>query len=222
MRLVLPIAVGLSVIAGAQGQVAPSELPGTAVRILGESLKAAQPHPRHVWRDTAPLNADGTVNAYVEIPRGELRKWELDMAKNARAIDRMIPAEVGGYPINYGFVPQTVSYDGDPFDALVLGPPLPGGQMVRGTIVGLMLMEDEKGLDSKVVLAPAGSDAHRLTEAIQRELTDYFSRYKQHEPGGFSRVPGWGTAGDGLALIRMTHAFFNDCRGRTGACTVRP
>ena len=222
MRLVLPLAVGLTVIVGAQGQVAPSELPGTAVQILSESLKAAQPHARHVWRDTAPLNSDGTVNAYVEIPRGELRKWELDMAANARAIDRMIPAEVGAYPINYGFVPQTVSYDGDPFDALVLGPPLPGGQIVRGTIVGLMLMEDEKGLDSKVVLAPAGSDAYRLTESIQRELADYFGRYKQHEPGGFSRVPGWGTPGDGLAFIRMTHAFFNECRGRTGPCTVRP
>ena len=48
------------------------------------------------------------------------------------------------------FVPHTVSYDGDPFDGLVLGPPLEGGRMVRGVIVGLMLMEDEKDLDSKV------------------------------------------------------------------------
>ena len=49
------------------------------------------------------------------------------MRANARAIDRMMPVDVGGYPVNYGFVPQTISYDGDPFDVLVLGPPLAGG-----------------------------------------------------------------------------------------------
>ena len=76
------------------------------------------------------------------------------MGANVRAVDRVIPQAIGGYPINYGFVPQTVSYDGDPFDALVLGPPLPGGSIVSGIIVGLMFMEDEKGLDSKVVLSP--------------------------------------------------------------------
>ena len=45
------------------------------------------------------------------------------MSTNERAIDRIIPKAIGGYPVNYGFVPQTVSYDGDPFDVLVLGPP---------------------------------------------------------------------------------------------------
>ena len=96
------------------------------------------------------------MNAYIEISRGDRRKWELDMRANARAIDRMMPESVGGYPVNYGFVPQTVSYDGDPFDALVLGPAIAGGETVRGVIVGLMYMEDEKGLDSKVVLSLTG------------------------------------------------------------------
>ena len=102
-------------------------LPAAAVAQLSRSLDAAKPHARHVWRDTPPLNADGTVNGYVEIPRDDRRKWEFDMAANARAIDRMMPETLGGYPVNYGFVPQTVSYDGDPFDVLVLGPPLTGG-----------------------------------------------------------------------------------------------
>ena len=93
------------------------------------------------------------MNAYIEIARGDRQKWELDMRANERAIDRVIPESVGGYPVNYGFVPQTVSYDGDPFDVLVLGPPITGGETVRGIIVGLMYMEDEKGLDSKVVLS---------------------------------------------------------------------
>ena len=70
--------------------------------------------------------------------------------------------------MNYGFVPQTVSYDGDPFDILVLGPPIAGGSLVRGVIVGLMLMEDEKGLDSKVVVSvaePDGTPKYPLTRS---------------------------------------------------------
>jgi inorganic pyrophosphatase len=194
-------------------------LPATASTQLARSLEAASAHSEHVWRDTPPLNDDGTVNAYIEIPRGERRKWEFDMRAHDRALDRMMPNDVGGYPVNYGFVPQTISYDGDPFDALVLGPPLPGGRTVRGVIVGLMFMEDEKGRDSKVVLAVAdrhGRPTDRLTPAEQQVMTDYFSRYKQHEPGTFSKVPGWGSVAQGLSHVTTTHAFFRECRHRAG------
>jgi inorganic pyrophosphatase len=181
-------------------------------------------HSEHLWRDTPPLNEDGTVNAYIEIARGDRRKWEFDMRANARAIDRMMPADVGGYPVNYGFVPRTVSYDGDPFDALVLGPPLPGGRIVAGAVVGLMFMEDEKGLDSKVVLSTLDRDRrprHVLTADVQREIGEYFKRYKRHEPGKFSKVPGWGSAAQGLALVARTHTFFQECRQHAGApCRV--
>jgi inorganic pyrophosphatase len=132
----------------------------------------------------------------------------------------MIPPQIGGYPVNYGFVPQTVSYDGDPFDILVLGPPLAGGSLIRGTAVGLMQMEDEKGLDSKVVVSlpgPDGKVTHQLTRAEQRRIGDYFNGYKRDQPGLFSRVPGWGSAADGLAYVTTTHAFFLQCRNRGGA-----
>ena len=203
---------------------APGELPAAARAQLGRSLDAAAPHERHVWRDSPPLNADGTVNGYVEIPRGDRRKFEFDMRRNARAIDRMMPETIGGYPVNYGFVPQTVSYDGDPFDVLVLGPPLPGGTLVRGVIVGLLRMEDEKGLDSKVVSSPVGPDgraAYELTDRARAEIADYFRRYKQHEPGKFSRVTGWGSAADGREYVETTHLFFRECRRQTAApCRV--
>jgi inorganic pyrophosphatase len=195
-------------------------LPAAATVSLAASLDGSSRHERHIWRDTAPLTADGAVNAYIEIPRGERRKWEFDMRANARAIDRVMPAEVGGYPVNYGFVPQTVSYDGDPFDVLVLGPPLPGGRLVRGAIVGLMLMEDEKGIDSKVVVSPTGPGGqpiHQLDDAERERIGEYFRRYKRHEPGKFSKVPGWGSASEGRAHIAMTHAFFRECRARAGA-----
>jgi inorganic pyrophosphatase len=166
---------------------------------------------RNVWRDTPPTNADGTVNAYIEIAKGDRRKWEFNRTANRREIDRMIPASVGGYPVNYGFVPQTLFHDGDPFDALVLGPPIDGGTLVRGIAVGLMFMEDEKGIDSKVVLSRVGRNGrpiHALTPAVQDEIGGYFKRYKLHEPGAFSRVPGWGTAAEGLEHVATGHAFF--------------
>jgi inorganic pyrophosphatase len=179
----------------------------------------------HQWRDTPPTNSDGTVNAYIEIARGDRRKWEFAMGANRREIDRMIPIEIGGYPVNYGFVPQTVSYDGDPFDALVLGPPLRDGQFVRGIAVGVMFMEDEKGLDSKVVLSrvdASGRPIDQLTAAVQNDIGDYFNRYKVGGRGTFSKVPGWGSAMQGLAFVQTTHAFFEQCGSRSGSCQITP
>jgi inorganic pyrophosphatase len=193
----------------------PLELPATATIQLGRSLAAAEASKRNIWRDTSPLNPDGTVTGYIEIARGDRRKWEFDIKHNARAIDRVMPSELGGYPVNYGFVPQTISYDGDPFDILVLGAPIAGGRLVRGTVVGLMHMEDEKGLDSKVVVSLAGRDGKprpALTADDRRRIGNFFSRYKQHEPGKFSKVPGWGSADDGLAYVKATHRFFLECR----------
>ena len=211
------LVVGLLGLAGAQDFASPPRiLPAEATAALDQSLKASSAHSKHVWRDTAPMNDDRTVNAYIEIGRGDRRKWELDMSANARAIDRMIPIDIGGYPVNYGIVPQTVSYDGDPFDALVLGPEIPGGSVVRGVIVGVMYMEDANELDSKVVLSRTGRDGkplHELTDAIRREIGDFFNQYKKHEPGAFSHVPGWGSVAEGLAYVTTTHAFFKECQG---------
>jgi inorganic pyrophosphatase len=198
----------------------PMVLPEIAVAMLASSLDAARPHQDHIWRDTPPFDSADLVNAYIEIPRGERRKYEFAMNTNDRAIDRIIPEDVGGYPTNYGFVPQTISYDGDPFDVLVLGPPLAGGRMVRGRIVGLMLMEDEKGIDSKVVLSlvdGAGRSTDALTKKDQTRIGQYFDTYKRHEPGKFSNVPGWGSAEDGRAHITVTHAFFLQCRATRGS-----
>jgi inorganic pyrophosphatase len=200
-------------------------LPASGTTQLSASLDSATGHPRHIWRDTPPVHDDGTVNAYIEIARGDRRKWEFDMRANARAIDRVIAEDIGGYPVNYGFVPQTMSYDGDPFDALVLGPSLPGGDVVRGVIVGLMYMEDEKGIDSKVVLSPVsqnGSPRYQLTVKERDEIAEYFRTYKRGEPGKFSRVPGWGSIAEGRAHVTTTHAFFRECRMRTGEpCHIR-
>ena len=205
---------------GAQaGGPAPRELPAVGTSQLARNFDAAAKHARHLWRDTPPTNADGTVNGYVEISRGDRRKWEFDMAANARAIDRVMPENIGGYPVNYGFVPQTISYDGDPFDVLVLGPPLSGGEVVRGVIVGLLHMEDDKGLDSKVVISPTGADGrplHQISPADRDRIAEYFRTYRSWEPGKFSRVPGWGSIEDGRAFVAITHQFFLSCRSVAG------
>jgi inorganic pyrophosphatase len=224
----LPLAVALCLLPCVAGQppAPPSVLPQPAVTQLAQSLESSTPHRRHAWRDTPAVNGDGTVNGYIEIARGDRRKWEFDMRRNERAIDRVMPPDPGGYPVNYGFVPQTVSYDGDPFDILVLGPAIDGGTVVRGVIVGVMHMDDEKGLDSKVVVARPGRNgqpAHTLTDEDQRRIGDFFNRYKRHEPGKFSKVYGWGTAAQGLDYVRMTHAFFEECRTATAQpCEVGP
>src|ERR671914_1170255 len=140
----------------------PRVLPAPATQKLAESLAQSAAAAVHTWRDGLPVNEDGTVNAYIEIPRGDLRKWEFDMRLNARAIDRVMPPEVGPYPVNYGFVPATVSYDGDPLDVLVLGPSISGGAPVRGIVVGVFHMGDEMGMDSKVVASTMNEDGRPL------------------------------------------------------------
>lgn len=207
------LAIGLALLL-AQASAPPAALPAGAAARLARSLEEARPYRQHVWRDTRPINADGTVTAYIEIPRGDRQKWEFSIARNRRLIDRVLPPAVGGYPVNYGFVPQTISYDGDPFDALVLGRALRGGALVRGTVVGILHMEDEKGLDSKVVLSPVimGKTVYALTEADRARIAAFFGKYKAHEPGKFSKVHGWGTTEEGLAFVRQTHEFF-----RTGS-----
>lgn len=216
--LVLVVAVGA---AAQESRSISNVLPAAATKKLAESLAAAKPRAQHLWRDTPPIAKDGRINAYIEISRGDLRKWEFNIARHERAIDRMIPESIGGYPINYGIVPQTVSYDGDPFDVLVLGPPIEGGTMVSGISVGVMLMEDDHIDDAKVVITPhdaAGKPLYELTDAVKKELHDFFTRYKRHIPGASTSVPGWASRVHGLALVHQTHTFFSQCAGRSGDC----
>jgi inorganic pyrophosphatase len=173
---------------------------------LSAYMEAAKAYPQHVWRDTEPLNPDGTINGYIEIPRGESTKWEFRIPLNRREVDRMIPPELGGYPTNYGFLPRTISYDGDPADVLVLGPALAGGEVVRGRIVGLMQMIDTGDLDSKVVVSPVTANI-ALEAADRTRLEQFFNTYKNHE-GKATKITGWGTEADALAFLQRTAGFF--------------
>ena len=185
----------------------PAQLPER----LAASLAAVKPFPHSPWRDVAPTNPDGTLNGYIEIPRGESTKWEFRLGLNRLDVDRTIPPELGGYPVNYGFIPRTISYDGDPTDVLVLGPPLPSGQIVTGRPIALMKMRDTGELDSKVVIAPLderGAPKYRLADADRDRMKRFFDTYKRHE-GKPTEITGWGTEADARAFLRTTAGFFD-------------
>lgn len=178
---------------------------------LAASLTAARAHQNSPWRDATPLNGDDTLNGYVEIPRGESAKWEFRIALNRLEVDRMIPPELGGYPTNYGFIPRTISYDGDPADVLVLGPPLKNGELVSGRVLALMRMIDNGDLDSKIVIAPLderGRPRYALEETDRDRLTRFFDTYKRHE-GKVTQVTGWGTEAEARAFLRATSGFYD-------------
>ena len=215
---ILVIPCGL---AAQSAQPALDVLPPRGTTQLAASLAAATAHAHHQWRDTAPFTGDGAVNAYIEISRGDRRKWEFDMRANARAIDRVISEAIGGYPVNYGFVPQTVSYDGDPFDALVLGSAAAGGRVRlrrdrRPAADGRRKGSRLEG--GAVTDRPGGSSALRAHgEGFGTRSPSILRKYKREDAGAFSRVDGWGSIADGRAHVVTTHAFFQKCRTRVGA-----
>ena len=215
MRLLVAMALALTLASAGSpphpvGTTALPPKPAGLDQRVAASLEAAKAHASHVWRDTATINTDGTINGYIEISRGESTKWEFDIGLNRRAVDRMIPPELGGYPINYGFMPRTVSYDGDPADVVVAGPPIEGGTLVRGRIIGLMEMVDSGDLDSKVVVSPvdgAGRALHTLTAEDRERIAQFFNTYKNHE-GKSTKITGWSDEAAARAFIAQTAGFF--------------
>jgi inorganic pyrophosphatase len=199
-------------------------LPPASSSQVQAALIGTRSHARHVWRDTPPFNADGSLNGYVEISLGDRRKWEFDIGANRLRLDRTLDVSVGGYPVNYGFVPQTASCDGDPFDVLVLGAPIPSGTLLAGEIVGVMYMDDEKGPDGKVIIAPQpepdpepnDEEPNIVTAELEARLRRWFDGYKAADAarGRWSAVRGFGGADEGRQLVELTHGFYRRERER--------
>lgn len=181
---------------------------------LLKKLDAATPN---VWRDTKPFNSDGTINTYVEISLGSRDKYELDIEKNALELDRVIHESVGGYPINYGFVPGTFSWDGDPFDVVALGPKIDNGTPMKMKIIGIYHMVDEKGFDPHLVASPVDADGnalYALDDAKKAEIAAFVERYKKPDAhkGKWAKFVGWGDAADGTRFTKTTAGFFDAAR----------
>ena len=182
-----------------------------------QAFASAAAFATHTWRDTPTFPGGGTVNAYVEIPLGERTKYEFRIDRNDRAIDRVLRDEIGGYPVNYGMIPGTVAFDGDPLDILVLGPKLAGGTVLAVEVVGLMQMDDEKGADPKIVARPVstlGAGVPALDAATKSTFERFFNGYKRFEAdkGKWSKVTGWSTVTDARRLIERCRSFFESGR----------
>jgi inorganic pyrophosphatase len=162
-------------------------------------------------RLTAGSKAPDEVNVVIEIPRGSNVKYEMDEGTGFVFVDRFLYTPTY-YPFNYGFIPTTKGEDEDPLDALVVTeePVFPMSVIVSRP-VGVLVMEDEKGPDAKVVALPARhvdpnysgiDDVHQLPEFTRRQIEHFFQHYKESEPGKFVRMEGWKDAERAKALIR--------------------
>jgi len=125
------------------------------------------------------------VNVVIEIPRhGDPVKYEVDKKTGAMFVDRFM-ATAMYYPTNYGYVPQTLSEDGDPVDVLaVTAFRLIPGSVVRCRPVGMLKMEDESGIDAKILAVPI----KKLT-TMYDDVETY--HYKDLEPGKWVKIVGW-------------------------------
>ncbi len=151
------------------------------------------------------------VNVLIENPMGGAPvKYELDKESGIMFVDRFLHTAMF-YPGNYGFIPHTLSGDGDPVDVLVVGrlPVMPGCVM-RVRPVGVMLMEDEAGVDEKIIgvpvtkLHPYHAHIENYTDLpeIEREVIEhFFEHYKDLEKGKWVKTQRWGDAKEAKALI---------------------
>ena len=140
------------------------------------------------------------VNVIIEIPKGSSTKYELDSQSGFLFVDRILLSAMY-YPCNYGSIPQTLEEDGDPVDVLVLGnDPLFPMVVMRSRPIGVLLTEDEKGQDSKIIAAPVNNidpafstitDVGDIPRHLQDQIVHFFEHYKELEKGKYVKVLGW-------------------------------
>jgi inorganic pyrophosphatase len=153
--------------------------------------------------DRVPPGRDipNDFNVIVEIPmHAEPIKYEVDKETGAMFVDRFMSTAMH-YPCNYGYIPHTISDDGDPVDVLVLSPvPLITGVVVRCRPVGLLKMEDEAGGDAKLLAVPVDKlcglyrhiqSPRDLPEMVLAQISHFFEHYKDLEAGKWVKVTGW-------------------------------
>ena len=157
------------------------------------------------------IDPPGEVNVVIEVPiGGEPIKYEMDKASGALMVDRFLYTAMR-YPGNYGFIPHTLSGDGDPCDVMVANTrAIVPGAIMSCRIVGVLMMEDEAGGDEKLIAVPA----HKLTKRYDSvnnytdlpnitvdQIEHFFAHYKDLEPGKWVKILRWGDAAEAQALV---------------------
>ena len=146
-------------------------------------------------------NAPDEINVIIEIPsHSDPVKYEVDKETGAMFVDRFMNTAMH-YPCNYGYIPHTLSEDGDPVDVLVVTPiPLISGSVIKCRTIGVLKMTDEAGPDAKLLAVPItklcklykdvnGPDD--MSEMLLNQISHFFEHYKDLEEGKWVKVEGW-------------------------------
>ena len=171
-------------------------------------------------RVTSGRDVPNDINVIIEIPaHSDPVKYEVDKDTGAMFVDRFM-ATAMFYPCNYGYVPHTLSEDGDPVDVLVVTPhALISGAVIRVRPVGVLKMSDESGIDAKVLAVPVNKLTDRYTHindigdmppSLLSQISHFFEHYKDLEKGKWVKIEGWGNAADAKAEILASVKRFND------------
>ena len=164
-------------------------------------------------------NPPHDVNVIIEVPvGGEPIKYEMDKAAGTLFVDRFLYTPMR-YPGNYGFVPHTLSLDGDPIDVLIANTrPIIPGAVINVRPVGVLKMEDDGGGDEKIIAVPMPKLTRRyehihtitdLPQITREQIQHFFEHYKDLEPGKWVKVLGWGDAEAARKLIEEAIAREN-------------
>ncbi|WP_142849014.1 inorganic diphosphatase [Telmatospirillum sp. J64-1] len=146
-------------------------------------------------------NPPNDVNVIIEIPlRSDPVKYEVCKESGAMFVDRFLHTAMY-YPVNYGFVPHTLSDDGDPVDVMVLGRvPVAVGSVLRSRPIGVLMMEDESGHDEKILAVPHTKlhpfydevkKPEDLPKILLQQIEHFFAHYKDLEEGKWVKIKGW-------------------------------
>ncbi len=156
-------------------------------------------------------NPPHEVNVVIEVPiGGEPIKYEMDKKVGALVVDRFLYTSMR-YPGNYGFIPHTLSDDGDPCDVIVANTrAIIPGAIMSCKIVGVLLMEDEAGGDEKLLAVPSAKLTQRyakiqnytdLPEITLKQIEHFFAHYKDLEPNKWVKITRWGDADEARSLV---------------------
>ncbi len=160
------------------------------------------------------------INVIIEIPaHSDPVKYEVDKKTGAMFVDRFMTTAMH-YPCNYGYIPHTLSDDGDPADVLVITPiPLISGSVIRCRPVGVLNMDDEAGGDAKLIAVPHDKlcvgyrkvhEATDLPELLLAQIAHFFEHYKDLEPNKWVKIKGWGDAAEACAEITASVERYNN------------
>jgi inorganic pyrophosphatase len=160
-----------------------------------------------------PIGKDAPekVNVFIEIPQGGQIKYEMNEETGVLFVDRFLYTSMN-YPFNYGFICGTKGEDGDPLDVIVLSSmPVQAGVVLPSHPIGLLEMEDEEGIDTKIIAVPTAKidpyfgsykDVKDLPEMIKNKIKHFFEHYKELEPGKWVKLKNWKDANTAKKMIK--------------------